>query len=606
MISSILVVARWYPSFDRPGSGTFVADQVRALRDAGVHLTVASFDLVNVASIREDPARIDALESTWAPALTTRAALTTPSRWGAGVPVARLPVVKTWRSQTGADTAEILERHARPFLAFGRAFAAAAARDGRPIDAIHAHTGIPDGMIAMRLASELGVGLVVSEHDSTLPERLADAETRDAYRELVDTAQVTVVSHAFAHRIQAALGAAGLGEHTLQVVPNPVPIDTFAVTEGGPRDDDELLFVGARRPHKGIDALLRATAIAVSRRPRLHLRLIGASLPGDEATWIATAESLGIADRVRFEPETDRVGVAAAMGRAGIFVHPSPWETFGMVAAESLVAGLPVAATPSGGVDEILGATGEAGQVAADSTPEALADAIERLRLRLPDIDRSALPDLVERRFSPSVIAARLLELHAIERDRAQARVQGGPTDIDAVGPAEREGVAPSGGEPGPHTEPVSPADPGPPADSEPDAHPDAFLVIARRAAMAGPVALASGSGPLPTKVVSAAALANKPPPAPEPPPFGQRIAASFRRRILRRAPDPPPDPRVVAVRSAWDELAEANAVVVPVDVEDFELALRAFEGGLAEHLAPGSLRWVADRQDAATGAMGR
>jgi glycosyltransferase involved in cell wall biosynthesis len=592
VIGSILVVSRWYPSFDRPGSGTFVADQVRALHDAGIDLTVVSFEPVVVGSRRDDLARLDALETAWVSVLGTEAALSKPGRWGAGVPVARLPVVQSWRSQTGADTDEIVMRHERPFLAFGRAFAATAARNGRPVEAIHAHTGIPDGMIALRLAEELGVGLVVSEHDSTLPERLADPGTRDAYRALVERAQVTVVSHAFAHRIQAALGAAGLGEHTLQVVPNPVPIATFASTPDSPRDDDELLFVGARRPHKGIDTLLRATAIAASRRPRLHLRLIGASRPEDEAIWIALAESLGIADRVRFEPEIDRAGVAAAMGRAGIFVHPSPWETFGMVAAESLVAGLPVAATPSGGVDEILGATGEAGEVAAESTPEALADAIERLRLRLPEIDRTTLPELVERRFSPSIIAARLLELHATEHERAEARARGQEdASVAASGTTGAVDAHDQAADDGSASSPVAA---------------DAFLVVARRPAAAERVDLAAACGPLPATVVGAAALVVKPTIPSGPPPLGQRIATSFRRRVLRQPAERPPDARIAAIRSAWEELAEATAVVVPVDIDDLELARTAFGDALAAHLAPGSLRWMADRQDAASEAMGR
>lgn len=579
MTASILVVARWYPSFDRPGSGTFVADQVRALRDAGATVTVASFDLVSVSLSREGHAHIDAAESAWASVLQAGGALTTPYRWGAGVPVARLPVVKTWRSQAGAETMEIVARHARPFLAFGRAFASAAANDGHPIDAIHAHTGIPDGLIAMQLAEELGVGLVVSEHDSTLPERLADPDTRAAYLRLAESAQVTVVSHAFADRIQRALGPAATGDHRLVVVPNPVPMETFARGLGEPRDDDEMLFVGSRRPHKGIETLLRATAVALARHPRLHLRLIGASLPGDEATWISLAESLGIADRVRFEPETDRAGVAAAMRRAGMFVHPSPSETFGMVAAESLAAGLPVAATPSGGVDEILGTTGAGGEIAVDGTPEALADAIDRLRSRLSGIDRSALSEHVERRFSPSVVAARLLELHEVERGRARARIRPIPSVAD-------DAVLGSSPRPSRTTDP------------------SAFLVIVRRAEIAPRVRTAAGCGPLPTRVVGAEVLAVKR--TPERPGLRRRVTNAIRRRVLRRPPARPPDPRIVALRSAWDELPDTGRVLIPVDLEDLETATRAFGDLLPDRLAPGSVRWLADRQDAAAGAVGR
>ena len=47
------------------------------------------------------------------------------------------------------------------------------------------------------------------------------------------------------------------------------------------------------------------------------------------------------------------------MARASVFVHASRYETFGVVAAEALAAGLPVVATDSGGVTEILGAEPE-------------------------------------------------------------------------------------------------------------------------------------------------------------------------------------------------------------------------------------------------------
>ena len=42
----VLVVARGYPSFDAPGRGSFVADHVMALRDAGAEVVVASFETV--------------------------------------------------------------------------------------------------------------------------------------------------------------------------------------------------------------------------------------------------------------------------------------------------------------------------------------------------------------------------------------------------------------------------------------------------------------------------------------------------------------------------------------------------------------------------------
>ena len=46
----ILVVARWYPSHDDPGSGSFVSDEVAALRAAGIDVVVASWENADLRS----------------------------------------------------------------------------------------------------------------------------------------------------------------------------------------------------------------------------------------------------------------------------------------------------------------------------------------------------------------------------------------------------------------------------------------------------------------------------------------------------------------------------------------------------------------------------
>jgi SAM-dependent methyltransferase len=179
------------------------------------------------------------------------------------------------------------------------------------------------------------------------------------------------------------------------------------------RDPTELLWVGARKASKGTDTLLHALALVRLDRPGLHLRLVG-SAPGpeEEARLRALAATLGIADAVTFEPRVDRPGVAAAMARAAVFVHPSPRETFGVVAAEALAAGLPVAATPSGGVEEIVGGDGRCGTIADDTSAEALAAAIHATLDRHAEFDPEHLRARVVARYSPPSVAAATLELY--------------------------------------------------------------------------------------------------------------------------------------------------------------------------------------------------
>ena len=110
----VLVVAKGYPSYDIPGRGSFVADHVTALRAAGAEVVVASFETVQVAGRdAERDRRVAAAEAVWASLVAEPAALTAGQRWGApGVPVARLPVVRTWGPTDGSEVPEQADRHA--------------------------------------------------------------------------------------------------------------------------------------------------------------------------------------------------------------------------------------------------------------------------------------------------------------------------------------------------------------------------------------------------------------------------------------------------------------------------------------------------------------
>ena len=562
MTIRVLVVARGYPSFDAPGRGSFVADHVTAMSDAGADVVVASFETVQPRGPRaERAAAADAAEALWHATFTDPAVVTVGTRFGAGgVPVARLPVVRSWGVLDGSEVPVMVARHRAPLVAFAEALAAA----GRGFDVIHAHNGLPDGAAAGVLAARLGLPLVITEHDSTLPDRLRHPAAAAAYRDLLRTATVVTVSEALADRIPAALAEHGGGApRPVGVLPNVVPLARFPAPAAGDRRDlDELLWVGARAPHKGFDTLLRAFAVVHARRPGLHLRAIGPSTADDDERWQALIDELGCGEAARLEPAAPREAVAAAMRRAGLFVHPSPFETFGMVAAEALASGLPVAATPSGGVEGILGGEPERGEVAAAATPVALADAIERLRDRLDAIDRVGLRASVEERFGPDVIAARTLALY----EEAGAR-----------------------------TAPVPPAIPPPGSTVRP--------IVGAVAVGTHPSAAARveglPDGPLQVRLVRPAAAARRTAPA-----SGGLLA-----RLLRRSQERQPPPSH-PIEDAWRELggedAAGRVILVPADVEDVTAIASAFDGEGASHLAPGSLRWLGDVRDASAARVGR
>lgn len=405
----VLIAARGYPAADNPVRGIFVADQAAALRAAGADVAVASWEsAVLVRGGAHAATRgAGATPPAWVDLAATRTELACPRSWGApGVPVARLPTVVELDDAGASDPVVLAERQADTLVAFGRRLA------GRwPIDIVHAHTGLPDGVAAARLAERLAVPLVVTEHESTLAARLATERGRAAYRSLIGPGRrLIAVSATLRGRMVDLLGEPAL---RTEVIPNPIDLAAFPLVGPADRDPDELLWVGSRSAAKGTDRLLAAFALLRAERPSLRLRLVGwAATEAEEARLRSLAGQLGIADAVAFEPRADRAGVAEAMAHAAVFVHPSPAETFGVVAAEALASGLPVAATSSGGVDEIVGADGACGTIAASAEPAALAAAVGAVLDRRASFDPVRLRRHVEGRFAAPAVAARLLEIY--------------------------------------------------------------------------------------------------------------------------------------------------------------------------------------------------
>lgn len=431
----VVVVARWFPAHDDPARGSFVADQVAALTATDrVDARVASFEHVTVRGTpeeRQQQRRVIARAfgkavSTLPEVLSPRGA-TTP----ADLPVARLPVA------SGADVAHERERQAADHAAALEPFVRGPGGwNGRP-DLVHAHTAYPDGAAAAGVAAAAGCPLVITEHTSGLEELLADQAVREQYVRALDAAaRVIAVSERMATTLRAIHPAV---EDRLRVIPNPVPLDVFVLpAEGETRRPGELLWVGARTEAKGMPALLRAFALVREARPGAALRLIGLARPAElDDRLRQMAAELSIADAVTFEPPADREGVAAAMRRADLFIHPSRAETFGMVAVEALASGLPVVATRSGGVEGVLGAEpGSLGALVAVDNAEALAQATIGALDRRAAFDPRLLRRHVEGRFGPEVFARQLLGLYdEVLGDRAGGTGAG----ADATAAAETD-----------------------------------------------------------------------------------------------------------------------------------------------------------------------
>ncbi|GHF81134.1 glycosyltransferase [Streptomyces filamentosus] len=171
---------------------------------------------------------------------------------------------------------------------------------------------------------------------------------------------------------------------------------------------EHLLFLGRLAESKGVRLLMEAwDALAADGGVGVPLVLAGAGpLEREVAAWAAGRDDVRHAGL--YDPEQCR----AAVARSVAVVAPSlARETFGLVVAEAMAAGVPAVAAGHGGFTELV-EDGVTGLLHRPGDAGSLADALRRITAR-PDPGAAMGPaarSRYERFFSPAVGLERLVE----------------------------------------------------------------------------------------------------------------------------------------------------------------------------------------------------
>lgn len=273
----------------------------------------------------------------------------------AGVPVHRLPLVEAIRDRDLSA------------LAQARRQMAAIVGEFRPQLLHAAFTGpglwaLPKPEVAPLLLSlHTGDGPAFAARDGLMPRTFERA------------AWTTACSRAL---LDVAVAAAPQLAARCSVVHPSIDPAPAGLPDAAPPGPPVLLSGGRMVAEKGLDVAVRALALlpAGAEGPRLLLAGEGP----ERGRLEALADSLGVADRTRFEgwvaPERMRELVAAAT----VVVVPSRAEPFGLVALEGSAGARPVVASAVGGLGEVV-QDGVTGTLVAPDDPPALAAAIGEL-----------------------------------------------------------------------------------------------------------------------------------------------------------------------------------------------------------------------------------
>ena len=129
---------------------------------------------------------------------------------------------------------------------------------------------------------------------------------------------------------------------------HPAP-DPGARCRRGPPDHRVLMHVSNFRPVKRVQDVVRVFA-AVRRTQKATLVLVGDGPDHDAAQ--REAVQLGVKRDVRFLGRVD--DVADILRGADLFLLPSETESFGLAALEAMACGVPVIASRTGGIPEVV------------------------------------------------------------------------------------------------------------------------------------------------------------------------------------------------------------------------------------------------------------
>lgn len=250
----------------------------------------------------------------------------------------------------------------------------------RGLGHLHAHFAVVPSTLAYFASRIAGLPFSFTAHAKDIFENTVDHQLLE---EKLQAARFTITVTEFNRRYLTATYPA-VPPDKIRVLPNGINLDFFNFEPNVPRERSLILSIGRLVPKKGFPDLLEACAILKGKKIPFYSVIIG---QGEDAPLLeAKRQELGLTDVVTFVGPKTQVEVLPYLKRAAVLALPCTVDTDGnqdalpTVLLEALGTGCPVVSTTVSGIPEIID-SGSDGLLVPPATPEALAQALERLLL---------------------------------------------------------------------------------------------------------------------------------------------------------------------------------------------------------------------------------
>jgi len=181
---------------------------------------------------------------------------------------------------------------------------------------------------------------------------------------------------------------------------------------GLPQNSKIILFVGNLIPRKGVEYLIRALPIILTKIPNVLLVVIGDGPQRNELEHLA--KELNLEQNIVFTGRISTEKLCLYYGAADIFVLPSLHEGHPMVLLEAMASGLPVVATKvSGNMETVI--HGKNGYLVEPKNAHQLANAIIKILSERKQISKFGKASLMiyRKKFSEEKQICKIAEIYS-------------------------------------------------------------------------------------------------------------------------------------------------------------------------------------------------
>jgi len=298
------------------------------------------------------------------------------------------PNVRVIHIAAGDTEAHVGELYAH-LPAFLKQLNAFREEEGLEYDVVHSHYWL-SSWVGRELSQAMGVPHLVTFHTLGLIKMQSRAgEVEQPERPVVEAEVMASADRIIAfspHERDAMARLYGADAAKVSLVPCGVdlsvfrPLDQKAVRDRlGLNGEKILLYVGRVEPLKGLDLLVE-TAAQMDSEDGVRVIVVGADVNGDrEMDRVKLlAKERDLEGQIDFVGQVDHKELPLYYNAADVCVVPSYYESFGLVALESMACGTPVVATRVGGLSTII-QHGRTGYLKPWRCPDAFANSVEMI-----------------------------------------------------------------------------------------------------------------------------------------------------------------------------------------------------------------------------------